>query len=723
MSYLGIGIDDPNHPLEVDNGQVFISNVEQGSAKNEVPFEIHSDYTGITGDILEGARQFRLRVTPTLITPSSVNMDMGIEPTRGDYFYISNPVVDTPLGSNAAFRITQAGDVTMGNELSVTGNVTSNALQVGNVLYVDGTKTNIYSNVGIGTTDPQKSLHVVGDALVTGTLTTSGIVGGSPLTLSSDSVVKIDGPGGLSVTGPLTIGGSDIGTLSYSNLNTDHFLYFDATTYTVSQLFDGIFNSAFIDPEGRLFMKGNNQYGQLGLGYSNPTEVTSYVRTALSITDSITHVACGYFHTMIIAGGKVYGTGNNGYGQLGIGSTISKNTFTATPVTNATQIACGSYHTTIVANGTVSGTGDNGFGQLGIGSPGFNFYETTFTANATPVTNATQIACGNDYTTIVANGTVSGTGFNYHGQLGIGSSGFGADKNTFTANATPVTNVSKIACGFLHTMIIDTNGTVSGTGFNYYGQLGIGSSGIGANKNTFTVTPKFNVSQIACGSDNTMIIAEGGTVSGTGYNYFGVLGIGTGTLSVTTFTANATPVTNATQVACGGYHTNILKANVIYTTNRVQAIFEEEIATGTRVGIGITNPRYQLQLSKNSAAKPTSSAWTILSDRRIKEDIVDADLDTCLENVKNLKLHYFKLRDDIVKLDPMFNDSHKLGWIAQEVEEVLPKCVTTVPEQYGLLGVKNLDVDQIYVNMFGAIQKLVKENEELQVRIESLENK
>ena len=166
MSYLGIGIDDPNHPLEVDNGQVFISNVEQGSAKNEVPFEIHSDYTGITGDILEGARQFRLRVTPTLITPSSVNMDMGIEPTRGDYFYISNPVVDTPLGSNAAFRITQAGDVTMGNELSVTGNVTSNALQVGNVLYVDGQNITIsYLDINFATTafiDTQGHLWVKG---------------------------------------------------------------------------------------------------------------------------------------------------------------------------------------------------------------------------------------------------------------------------------------------------------------------------------------------------------------------------------------------------------------------------------------------------------------------------------------------------------------------------------------------------------------------------------
>jgi len=54
MSYVGIGTSDPNHPLEVE-GQVFISNVEQGSATNLVPFEVHSDYTGITGDILDVA--------------------------------------------------------------------------------------------------------------------------------------------------------------------------------------------------------------------------------------------------------------------------------------------------------------------------------------------------------------------------------------------------------------------------------------------------------------------------------------------------------------------------------------------------------------------------------------------------------------------------------------------------------------------------------------------
>jgi alpha-tubulin suppressor-like RCC1 family protein len=724
MSYVGIGTTEAKHPLEVE-GQVFISNVEQGSTTNLVPFEIHSDYNGSSPVILEGARQFRLRATPTLITPSSVNMDMGIEPTGGNYFYISNPVVDTPLGSNAAFRITQAGDVTMGDDLSVTGTIsTSNIMSITDTLYIDGTRINIYSNVGIGITNPQKSLHVGGDALITGTLTASNIVGGSPLTLSSDSVVKIEGPGGLSATGPVTSPSVVGGTVSSSNTPIGGVIYvIPGPTYTVSQLFGGGFNSAIIDPEGRLFMKGNNSAGQLGLGYEGST-ITDFTRTALNITDSITHVACGGAHTMIIAGGKVYGTGYNGYGQLGIGSgTLSVNTFTAnaTPVTNVSNIACGPGYTMIIdTNGTVSGTGDNYYGQLGLGSGTLSV--DSFTANATPVTNATQIVCGYyAHTMIVANGTLSGTGYNYFGELGIGSEGPFANKDTFTANATPVTNVSKVACGQIYTMIV-ANGTVSGTGNNLNGQLGIDSRSNRRNTFTANATPVTNASEIACGYDHTMIIDTNGTVSGTGYNNYGQLGIGSGTPYVVAFTANATPVTNATQIACENSDTNIVKDNVIYTTNPVQGIFEPE-TTEPSVGIGIPVPAYKLQLSQNSAAKPTSSEWTILSDRRIKEDIVDADLDTCLENVKNLKLHYFKLRDDIVKLDPMFNDSHKLGWIAQEVEEVLPKCVTTVPEQYGLLGVKNLDVDQIYVNMFGAIQKLVKENEELQVRIESLENK
>ncbi|MDB5194327.1 MAG: hypothetical protein JWN50_341 [Parcubacteria group bacterium] len=39
------------------------------------------------------------------------------------------------------------------------------------------------------------------------------------------------------------------------------------------------------------------------------------------------------------------------------------------------------------------------------------------------------------------------------------------------------------------------------------------------------------------------------------------------------------------------------------------------------VGIGITNPTHALQLASNDAAKPTSNTWTIISDKRLKQNI------------------------------------------------------------------------------------------------------
>jgi hypothetical protein len=191
MSYMGIGADDPNHPLEVE-GQVFISNVEQGSNTNEVPFEVYSDYSEIVGDILEGARQMRLRVTPSATTSANVNIDMGIEPISGSYFYISNPVIDTTLGSNTAFRIVQAGHVEIGSNLSVSGNVVA-----------------------------------------------SNIIGGSPLTLSSDSNVNVTGPGGLLVTGPVNVGGTISSTGAVSGTSATYTGQVKGATLSVSGLLTG----------------------------------------------------------------------------------------------------------------------------------------------------------------------------------------------------------------------------------------------------------------------------------------------------------------------------------------------------------------------------------------------------------------------------------------------------------------------------------------------------
>lgn len=138
----------------------------------------------------------------------------------------------------------------------------------------------------------------------------------------------------------------------------------------------------------------------------------------------------------------------------------------------------------------------------------------------------------------------------------------------------------------------------------------------------------------------------------------------------------------------------------------------------SRLGLSI-NPVYQLQLSTDSAGKPTSNGWTIVSDRRLKENIEDANLDMCYENMKRLKLKRFKYKDDWM-CDSDGNrksqDTHFLGFIAQEVKEVFPKAITVIDdsENTGIEDLHTLDTDQLLKSSYGAVQKLMQKVENLE---------
>ena len=97
------------------------------------------------------------------------------------------------------------------------------------------------------------------------------------------------------------------------------------------------------------------------------------------------------------------------------------------------------------------------------------------------------------------------------------------------------------------------------------------------------------------------------------------------------------------------------------------------ILSGGNVGIGMS-PNYQLELSTNSAAKPTSSAWTISSDLRLKDNITLADLDKCLAIVKDIPLKRFTWKDDVYSVEQV-SDRSKIGFIANDVQLVFPKAV------------------------------------------------
>ncbi len=142
-----------------------------------------------------------------------------------------------------------------------------------------------------------------------------------------------------------------------------------------------------------------------------------------------------------------------------------------------------------------------------------------------------------------------------------------------------------------------------------------------------------------------------------------------------------------------------------------------------RVGLGgIYSPNFQLELSTDSAAKPSTAYWSVSSDMRLKENIEDADLDLCYDNIKKLRLVKYTWKDELYNNEiPSEEERTQLGWIANEVEEIFPKAIKTV-SAYNFDDCKSLDSDQIIASLFGTAKKLLNEYEEQKNTIQSLNN-
>ena len=272
-------------------------------------------------------------------------------------------------------------------------------------------------------------------------------------------------------------------------------------------------------------------------------------------------IACGTYYTFILkTDGSLWCCGQNNYGQLGLGDTSSRNTFTqvTTNINNdVTQVACGDNHTIIQKkDGTLWGCGLNTYGQLGLGN---NTNQTTFTRITNNINNdVKQIACGFNHTFVLKNdGSLWGCGYNSYGQLGLNNT---TDKTSFTQVTPNINNdVKQIACGTYHTVILKTDGSLWGCGYNYYNQLGLSDS---ANKHMFVnITTNINndVKQIACGQYHTFILKNDGSIWGCGYNLYGQLGL-SHTNDMNTFTKVVTNINSEVkQIACGFNYTFIIK--------------------------------------------------------------------------------------------------------------------------------------------------------------------
>ena len=182
-------------------------------------------------------------------------------------------------------------------------------------------------------------------------------------------------------------------------------------------------------------------------------------------------IACGRAHSLLIhkVSSYLYGTGLNNNYQLGMGNTSTYTSYVIVSSNKYVANACGSYHSLALRDdGTIWGAGLNSSNQLG------SLYGTNTTFVQISPANKIFVAIAAGETHSLAlniDGTVWGTGSNAYNQLGTmyGSS-------TTFAQLTPTGTVFRqVSCGSYgsyHSLALDSNNNLWGTGLNATNQLG-----------------------------------------------------------------------------------------------------------------------------------------------------------------------------------------------------------------------------------------------------------
>ena len=334
------------------------------------------------------------------------------------------------------------------------------------------------------------------------------------------------------------------------------------TVLPVSKIAAGSLHTVILLENGSVWASGFNGNGQLGTG--NTFDRTAFTRMVTDPSDIFIDIAAGSNHSLALKNdGTVWATGNNGSGQLGIGSNDSQTTLIAMTESNnnnITALAAGENHSLVLKNdGTVWGTGLNDDGQLGTAT---NDAHLTLIPMGDPFgvtfNDISALAAGGNHSLVLKNdGTVYGTGANGSGQLGIGPQG-----SQFVL--TPMTDfnssITALATSGNHSLVLKTDGTVWTTGDNANGQLGIGTSG--DFRLTLTEMTNFNssVTALAAGGNHSLVLKSDGTVYASGLNSNGQLGDGTN-VSKNVLTAMTTDNSNIAAISAGGSHAAVLKSD------------------------------------------------------------------------------------------------------------------------------------------------------------------
>jgi len=369
-------------------------------------------------------------------------------------------------------------------------------------------------------------------------------------------------------------------------------------------------HSAAVLTDYTVWTWGSNVYYQLGDGgvvseRDLPGKVKNYTGTG-ELQDVIA-VAAGRYHTVALKkDGTVWAWGYNNTGQLGDGrlGTNSKvpvqvmwdhdqNPATnPEPFTNVISIATGTdaQHTVALRDdGTVWAWGRNDYGELGDGDTGT---DKDLPVQVFGLTDIVAVDADGDSglrahsAALKSDGTVWTWGSNDYGQLGDGNSGVDSDlpvqvvwddDGNPATDPVPLENGIAIGTGGTFTVVVKDDDTTWAWGYNTYGELGDGNSGVNSdlpvqvvwdddgNPATDTV-PFKNVIALDAGESHTVAIANSGRLWAWGTNFSGELGDGNNPVSSDTsvlvsVAGGSESLTDVIEIAMKRNHTVALKSD------------------------------------------------------------------------------------------------------------------------------------------------------------------
>lgn len=299
--------------------------------------------------------------------------------------------------------------------------------------------------------------------------------------------------------------------------------------------------------QGEIFAWGDNEYAQLGNGLSNskyrPINITEFFN--LNENDQIIQISAGYMHSAVLSQmGRLYLWGDNEDGQLGIDDTFIHMTpvditdnFDLLGEEKIIKVELGNYFSSaLTSSGRLFMWGYNTSGELGDGGNVSRQmpYDITSNFGLAVEEKIVDVSLGGSHAlALTSNNRIFSWGYNNNMQLGDGTTtsrntpGEITSQFTFASGET----ITQVAAGNHHSAVVTSLGEVYTFGFNFYGQLGDGST---LNKGTptnitgqFTLGSGEKVERVTLGVHFSSAITNQSNIYTWGLNASSQLGDGT----------------------------------------------------------------------------------------------------------------------------------------------------------------------------------------------------